>query len=44
MYGYIYETTNNVNGKKYIGKRVSNIYDKYYLGSNRKKDSKGRFI
>lgn len=33
MYGYIYETTNNVNGKKYIGKRVSNIYDKYYLGS-----------
>lgn len=30
MYGYIYETTNNVNGKKYIGKRVSNIYDKYH--------------
>lgn len=33
MYGYVYETTNNVNGKKYIGKRVSNKHDKYYLGS-----------
>jgi group I intron endonuclease len=33
VYGYIYETTNMVNGKKYIGKRVSDIFDKYYKGS-----------
>lgn len=33
MYGYIYETTNMINGKKYIGKHKSNVFDKKYYGS-----------
>ena len=33
MYGYIYETTNLINGKKYIGKRKSNKFDYSYKGS-----------
>ena len=33
MYGYIYETTNLINGKKYIGKHKSNKFDTWYLGS-----------
>lgn len=33
MYGYIYETTNTVNGKKYIGKLSSSKFVKSYLGS-----------
>lgn len=33
MYGYIYETTNLINGKKYIGKKVSNIFVNSYYGS-----------
>lgn len=33
MYGYIYETTNLINGKKYIGKHKSNKFDSKYLGS-----------
>lgn len=33
MFGYIYETTNLINGKKYIGKRKSNKFLKDYLGS-----------
>ena len=33
-YGYIYETTNNTNGKIYIGKRVG-IFKSTYLGSGK---------
>lgn len=32
-FGYIYETTNNINGKKYIGKKKSSTFDKEYIGS-----------
>lgn len=36
MYGYIYETTNIVNGKKYIGQKKSDIFLKEeYLGSGK---------
>lgn len=33
MYGYIYMTTNTVNGVKYIGKHKSESFDSKYLGS-----------
>lgn len=33
MYGYIYETTNKINGKKYIGKHKCDKFDSNYLGS-----------
>ena len=33
MYGYIYETTNLINKKKYIGKHKSNFFDSNYYGS-----------
>ena len=32
MKGYIYETTNLINGKKYIGKHISNKFDNNYYG------------
>jgi hypothetical protein len=35
MYGYIYETTNLINGKKYIGKHVSKDFDEKYKGSGK---------
>ena len=36
MYGYIYETTNLINNKKYIGKKVSSVFlAEKYLGSGR---------
>lgn len=35
MYGYIYETTNLVNGKKYIGKLTSSKFVPSYLGSGK---------
>ena len=36
MYGYIYETTNLVNGKKYIGQKVSSVFvGNYYHGSGK---------
>ena len=33
MYGYIYLTTNKVNGMKYIGQHAKPEFDKYYYGS-----------
>ena len=33
MYGYIYETTNLINNKKYIGKHKSDKFDNNYYGS-----------
>lgn len=33
MYGYIYETINLINGKKYIGKHKSSKFDENYYGS-----------
>ena len=36
MYGYIYETTNLINGKKYIGQKKSNVFlEEKYLGSGK---------
>ena len=34
-YGYIYMTTNLVNGMRYIGQHSSKEFDKYYYGSGR---------
>ena len=33
MIGYIYETTNNVNGKTYIGQKLSSVFIDNYFGS-----------
>ena len=35
MIGYIYLTTNLINGKKYIGKRQSAVFDSKYKGSGK---------
>lgn len=35
MYGYIYLTTNLINGKKYIGRHKSNVFDNTYFGSGK---------
>ena len=35
MYGYIYITTNRINGKIYIGQHKSSIYHPWYLGSGK---------
>lgn len=35
MCGYIYKTTNNINGKFYIGKRQKTVFDIYYYGSGK---------
>ena len=35
MYGYIYKTTNLVNGKIYIGQHKSSIFDINYFGSGK---------
>lgn len=37
MYGYIYKTTNLVNGKIYIGQKHSSVFlEEQYLGSSRR--------
>lgn len=35
MYGYIYRTTNTVNGKTYVGQHKAGSFDANYLGSGR---------
>ena len=35
MYGYIYETTNLINGKKYIGQHRASKFDNSYHGSGK---------
>lgn len=35
MYGYIYITTNLINGKQYIGKKHSNVFVESYFGSGK---------
>jgi len=35
MYGYIYKTTNIVNGRQYIGQHMSELFDENYKGSGK---------
>jgi group I intron endonuclease len=35
MFGYIYKTTNLVNGKIYVGKHASSFFDTTYIGSGK---------
>lgn len=35
MYGYIYQTTNLINGKVYIGQHMSESFDANYYGSGK---------
>ena len=35
-YGYIYKTTNNINGKIYIGKKTSSVFIEDYYGTGSK--------
>lgn len=35
MYGYIYETTNHLDGMKYIGQHVATEFDPNYKGSGK---------
>ena len=35
MFGYIYKTTNLINGKIYVGKRQSSTFDENYYGSGK---------
>lgn len=35
MYGYVYKITNKLNGKIYVGKRASEVFDEKYWGSGR---------
>lgn len=36
MYGYIYLTTNNINGKIYVGQHKSKKFDTGYYGSGKR--------
>lgn len=35
MYGYIYQTTNLINNKIYIGQHHSDVFDESYKGSRK---------
>ena len=35
IYGYVYKTTNLINGRIYIGQHKSNGWDEQYIGSGK---------